>query len=109
MSGTIFEDIFEVTQLNPDGKKFESVNRLQATGGTFDCELLLDINCDIYNIHEKDNITLVLATTLHLDSTPADHFSYSTTQRGESSLADQYDYVMHGRVFDVQYCLGKYW
>jgi DNA-directed RNA polymerases I, II, and III subunit RPABC3 len=141
---TLFEDIFEVTALNPDGYKFDRVNRLQATGTTFECDLLLDINCEIYSVKETDKITLVLASTLHLDGSPADHFSYvpvtsmMTTSAGshpvkeagasgggagggggggggmmssmggvggqdEPSLADNYEYVMHGRVFEMTY------
>jgi len=101
-TSTLFEDIFEVTALNPDGKKvFESVNRIAATGTTFECELLLDINSDIYRVIEMDKLTLVLASTLNLDGSPADHFSY--TQSEEPTLADNYEYVMHGRVFDVSH------
>ena len=49
---TLFEDIFEVTALNPDGYKF-------------------------------------------------DHFSYQPNT--EPTLADNYEYVMHGRIFDISY------
>jgi DNA-directed RNA polymerase I, II, and III subunit RPABC3 len=98
---TLFEDIFEVTALNPDGYKFDRVNRLQALGTTFECDLLLDINCEIYSLKEGDKFTLVLASTLHLDGSPADHFSY--TVNSEPTLADNYEYVMHGRVFDITY------
>ena len=138
---TLFEDIFSITALNPEGKKFERVNRLAATGTTFECDLLLDYNCQIYtNLHEGCKITLVLASTLNLDGSPDDHGSYTpqtTTvsssvaqkqqqQRSGSSkkkkssdrlllstassststtatLADNYEYVMHGRVFDISY------
>jgi len=100
---TLFEDIFETTALNPDGYKFERVNRLQAIGTTFECELLLDINCEIYKIRETDKFTLVLASTLHLDGSPADHFSYVPNTNSEPTLADNYEYVMHGRVFDMAY------
>jgi DNA-directed RNA polymerase I, II, and III subunit RPABC3 len=98
---TLFEDIFEVTALNPDGYKFERVNRVQAIGNTFNCDLLLDINCEIYSLKEADKFTLVLASTLHLDGSPADHQSYSVNT--EPTLADNYEYVMHGRVFDISY------
>lgn len=98
---TLFEDIFEVTALNPDGYKFERVNRIQAVGTTFECDLLLDINCEIYSLKEADKVTLVLASTLHLDGSPADHFSYAPSN--EPTLADNYEYVMHGRVFDISY------
>uniref|UniRef100_A0A7S2E8I0 DNA-directed RNA polymerases I, II, and III subunit RPABC3 n=1 Tax=Trieres chinensis TaxID=1514140 RepID=A0A7S2E8I0_TRICV len=99
---TLFEDIFLVKTLNPDRKVFDRVNRIAADGTTFDCDLLLDINCEIYNLTEGDKITLVLASTLNLDGTPDDHFSYAPNP-GEPTLADNYEYVMHGRVFDVAY------
>lgn len=99
---TLFEDIFEVTDLNPDGKKFGAVNRLAATGTTFECDLLLDTNCQVYNIKQGEKITLVLASTLHLDGSPADHFSF-TPHATEPTLADNYEYVMHGRIFDIHY------
>jgi len=100
---TLFEDIFETTALNPDGYKFERVNRIQAVGTTFECDLLLDINCEIYKIRESDKFTLVLASTLHLDGSPADHFSYAPNSNQEPSLADNYEYVMHGRVFEMKF------
>lgn len=103
-SSLLFEDIFEVTELNPDGKKFESVNRLAATGTTYECDLLLDINCQIYSVKAGEKRTMVLASTLNLDGTPDDHFSYNSSANGtEPSLADAYDYVMHGRVFEMEY------
>ena len=99
---TLFEDIFEITALNPEGKKFERVNRLAATGTTFECDLLLDYNCQIYSLMEGEKMTLVLASTLNLDGSPDDHTSYNPVA-GEPTLADNYEYVMHGRVFDVSY------
>ncbi len=99
---TLFEDIFEITQLNPDGKKFESVNRVAATGTTYECDLLLDMNCQIYSVKEGEKRTIVLASTLNLDGTPDDHFSYNSSAN-EPSLADAYDYVMHGRIFQIDY------
>lgn len=99
---TLFEDIFDVTALNPDGKKFERVNRIAATGTTYECDLLLDMNSQIYSVKDGEKITLVLASTLNLDGTPDDHFSYNP-RSDEPSLADTYEYVMHGRVFNIDY------
>jgi DNA-directed RNA polymerase I, II, and III subunit RPABC3 len=99
---TLFEDIFEVVALNPERKIFDRVNRIVATGTTFECDLLLDINCQIYSISEHEKITLMLASTLNLDGSPDDHMSYNSRST-DPSLADNYDYVMHGRVFDVTY------
>ena len=58
---TLFEDIFEITALNPDGYKFDRVNRVQGIGTTFECDLLLDINCEIYSLkdNEKDKLCAV--------------------------------------------------
>ena len=102
---TLFEDIFEINALNPEGKKFERVNRLSAKGTTFDCDLLLDYNCQIYTLLEEEKMTLVLASTLNLDGSPDDHTSYNPAAsfKNEPTLADNYEYVMHGRVFDVNY------
>ena len=102
---TLFEDIFEVNALNPDGKKnFDNVNRIAATGSTYECDLLLDINCQIYSIKDGEKISMALTSTLNLDGSPDDHFSYSSTvDRNETTLADTYDYVMHGRIFDIDY------
>mmetsp|Transcript_6284 Transcript_6284/g.9129 ORF Transcript_6284/g.9129 Transcript_6284/m.9129 type:complete len:148 (+) Transcript_6284:59-502(+) len=99
---TLFEDIFEITTLNPDGKRFDRVNRIAATGTTFECDLLLDVNCEIYSLLDGEKITFVLASTLNLDGSPDDHFSYQPNP-GESTLADTFEYVMHGRVFDITY------
>lgn len=104
-----FEDIFEITALNPDGKKvFESVNRARAFGLTFECELLLDFNCDIYPLYEGDKFTLVLTSTLHLDGSPSNHFSYDGIAT-EPSLADNYECVMHGRMYNVAFCSPRNW
>mmetsp|Transcript_6118 Transcript_6118/g.8896 ORF Transcript_6118/g.8896 Transcript_6118/m.8896 type:complete len:147 (+) Transcript_6118:93-533(+) len=99
---TLFEDIFEVGALNPEGKKFDRVNRIQAIGTTFDCSLLLDTNSEIYPIWENDKLTMVLASTLNLDGTPDDHRTYNPSNN-TPSMADNFEYVMHGRVFNIEY------
>jgi DNA-directed RNA polymerases I, II, and III subunit RPABC3 len=99
---TLFEDIFEVTALNPDGVKFDRVNRVAAVGTTFECDLLLDMNCEIYKLQETEKFTAVLAHTLHLDGSAQQHNKYSGPST-EPNLADNYEYVMHGRVFDMSY------
>jgi len=43
-----------------------------------------------------------MASTLNLDGSPDDHTSYNPNA-GEPTLADNYEYVMHGRVFDISY------
>ena len=107
---TLFEDIFEVIDLNPEtGKRFDRVNRISAQATTYECSLLLDMNSEIYTVKQSDKITMVLASTLSLDGSPDDHYSYTYSfasgpgGKAEPTLADNYEYVMHGRVFDVVY------
>ncbi|CAM9691416.1 unnamed protein product [Choristocarpus tenellus] len=101
MSGVLFEDIFEVNRLNPDGKKFDRVNRLSCRGVTYDMDLLLDINCEIYKVKEADRLTLMLASTLDISGKPDDG-TYRPLG-DEVTLADKFEYVMHGRIFKCEH------
>ncbi|GMH75905.1 hypothetical protein TrVE_jg388 [Triparma verrucosa] len=96
---TLFEDIFLITSLNPEGKKFTNVNRLSGTGTSFGCSLLLDINSSIYPVKANDKLTIVLTTTLSPDGSPSD----GTYNPSSTSLASNYDYVTHGRVYLYQH------
>lgn len=61
--------------------------------------MVLDINSQLYKLELGDKFSLMLASTLNLDGTPdANEFN----QSGDPSLADNYEYVMHGKVFKVQ-------
>ena len=44
-----YEDIFEVIDRDPDGKKFDKVSRFRCRS-QFEAELQIDINVDIYNL-----------------------------------------------------------
>ena len=94
----LFEDTFEVTAINPDGKKFDRVTRLTGRGQNYDMSLTLDYNSQIYRLPLAQHFLLSLASTLHLDGTPdVNEFNQSELP----SLADSYEYVMHGKVFKV--------
>ena len=65
---TLYQDIFDVQKINPEGKKFEKVNRLLCKGLTNDVQLLIDINCDIgFKVHEGDKISVAFASSLAMD------------------------------------------
>ncbi|CAM9934122.1 unnamed protein product [Chrysoparadoxa australica] len=97
----LFDDLFSCTELNPDGKKFELVNRICCKGLTFDTDLILDINSEIYKVAADDKVTFVLASTLDLSGAPDDG-TYKPLDAGQT-LADRYEYVMHGRVFGYEH------
>ncbi|CAN0360968.1 unnamed protein product, partial [Ectocarpus sp. 13 AM-2016] len=56
-----------------------------------------DTNCDIYPVKEGERLTFVIASTLDLSGKPDDG-TYKPLG-DEVSLADKYEYVMHGRVY----------
>ncbi|KAJ7553792.1 hypothetical protein O6H91_06G113200 [Diphasiastrum complanatum] len=96
MSELLFEDIFRITGMDPDGKKFDKVSRIEARSEQFDMYLLLDVNTEIYPLSRDDKFTMALASTLSLDGTPDDGVF---DQSGRKSLADKYEYVMYGKLY----------
>lgn len=70
MAGILFEDIFNVKDMDPEGKKFDRVSRLHCESESFKMDLILDINSWIYPMELGDKFRLVLATTLQEDGRP---------------------------------------
>ncbi|XP_057957999.1 DNA-directed RNA polymerases II and V subunit 8A-like isoform X2 [Malania oleifera] len=58
----------------------------------------LDVNAEMYPVYVGDKLKMVLAPTLNLDGTPVTNFV--SLARGKS-LADDFDYVMHGTLYDI--------
>eukprot|EP00053_Salpingoeca_punica_P023193 m.9265 g.9265 ORF g.9265 m.9265 type:complete len:146 (+) comp4653_c0_seq1:227-664(+) len=94
--GRLFEDIFDVRQKDPDGRKFDRVSRLICSSENYEMELILDIHIDLYPVDVHDRFTFVLARTLSLTNAP-DTGLYD--QSKQPSLADKFEYVMHGKVY----------
>ena len=90
---TKYEDMFEVIDRDPDGKKFDRVSRYKCRS-EFDAELTIDVNVDVYPLTVGQRFSLALAPTLSLDGTPEDD---AFDQSGKPSLADGYEYVMYGK------------
>ncbi|KPP79323.1 DNA-directed RNA polymerases I, II, and III subunit RPABC3-like [Scleropages formosus] len=72
MAGILFEDIFDVKDIDPDGKKFDRVSRLHCESESFKMDLILDVNTQIYPVDLGDKFRLVIASTLYEDGTPDD-------------------------------------
>ncbi|XP_044473897.1 DNA-directed RNA polymerases II, IV and V subunit 8B-like [Mangifera indica] len=94
----LFEDIFVVDKIDPDGKKFDKVCRIEARSQNCDMYMLLDVNVDIYPMRVGDKFALALAHTLNLDGTPDTGYY---TPGGRKSLADKFEYVMHGKLYKI--------
>lgn len=92
MAGILFEDIFDVKDIDPDGKKFERgqlktccsklvanvlimsrpVSRLICESESFKMDLILDVNVQLYPMSLGDKFRLVLTTSLREDGMPDD-------------------------------------
>jgi len=96
LSSIMYEDVFKLTEKDPDGKKFDLVSRIMARSEYLNAEIALDVNVDIYPMEPGDKFTLALASTLKLDGTPDDG---TFDQSGEPTLANKYEYVMYGKVY----------
>ncbi|KAI4342809.1 hypothetical protein MLD38_027387 [Melastoma candidum] len=94
----LLEDVFRVDRLDPDGKKFDKVNRIEARSERFDMFMHLDVNSEVYPIKEGQKFTMALATTLNLDGTPDTGYY---TPGGKKSIADKYEYIMHGKLYKI--------
>lgn len=76
-----------------------TVSRIRAHSDLFQMDMLLDVNVDIYNIKLGEKLALCLASTLNIDGTPSGA-SYDSVRPGSRrNLADEFEYVMHGKIF----------
>ncbi|KAK4751321.1 hypothetical protein SAY87_004803 [Trapa incisa] len=94
----LLEDVFRVEKLDPDGKKFDKVTRIEARSERFDMFMHLDVNSEVYPLGVGQKFTMALATTLNLDGTPDTGYF---TPGGRKSIADKYEYIMHGKLYKI--------
>ncbi|KAL6976165.1 DNA-directed RNA polymerases II and V subunit 8A [Sarracenia purpurea var. burkii] len=99
----LLEDIFRVEKVDPDGKKFDKVSRIEATSERLGWYMQLDVNTELYPLHVGEKFMMVLAATLNLDGTPDSGYF---TQGGRKSLADKFEYVMHGKLYRISDASG---
>lgn len=114
----LFDTQFVVTQIDPDGKKFDRVSRIMANSPSLDMTLSIDIAVDIWPVLEGQQLTFQLASTLKKDpasmvklesgghdvgdqdaaSQAAERDAWRLDQPGNGGIADDFDYVMYGKV-----------
>ncbi|KAL9100267.1 MAG: hypothetical protein Q9163_004343 [Psora crenata] len=93
----LFSDTFTLTDIN--SFKYDRVARLTAHTESGDTMMTLDVNSELFPCTVNDRLQLLLASTLSLDGTKDDGKGWRDVGRGEASLADEYDYVCHGKVY----------
>ncbi|KAK8080757.1 DNA-directed RNA polymerases I-II-and III subunit [Apiospora hydei] len=98
----LFEDNFTIYER--DQSKYDRVARITASTEDNLTQMTLDVNIELFPVAIGDHLTVVLATSLSLDGT-RDAVSDGKGWRdvkGESSLADLYDYVCHGKIYKFE-------
>eukprot|EP00245_Coleochaete_scutata_P003339 TRINITY_DN14905_c0_g2_i1.p1 TRINITY_DN14905_c0_g2~~TRINITY_DN14905_c0_g2_i1.p1 ORF type:complete len:147 (+),score=32.57 TRINITY_DN14905_c0_g2_i1:36-476(+) len=98
----LFDDVWQITARDPEGKKFDKVSRYVGKTTKFEMDVILDVNIEIYPMEVGESYRTCLATTLSPDGT-ADEGIFD--QSGKISLADDFEYVMYGKLYKVN--LGK--
>ncbi|KAJ1550758.1 DNA-directed RNA polymerases I, II, and III subunit RPABC3, partial [Nowakowskiella sp. JEL0078] len=102
MENKPFEDVFEVQDVEGAERKFDRVTRIKASSENMATEVELDVNCEIYPVKVGEKITILLARSLALGSNYVDNQKLTwrdVASRQQETLADKFDYVMHGKVF----------
>ncbi|ORX58555.1 RNA polymerase [Piromyces finnis] len=92
----LFSDVFEIVEKDKGGKKFDRVSRIQGRSENYEMDLTLDVNTEIYPIEIGDKFALMLASSLSLDGAEKTEIWREDLK---DSLADDYEYVMYGKVF----------
>eukprot|EP00603_Paraphysomonas_imperforata_P001320 CAMPEP_0114432536 /NCGR_PEP_ID=MMETSP0103-20121206/11207_1 /TAXON_ID=37642 ORGANISM="Paraphysomonas imperforata, Strain PA2" /NCGR_SAMPLE_ID=MMETSP0103 /ASSEMBLY_ACC=CAM_ASM_000201 /LENGTH=116 /DNA_ID=CAMNT_0001602217 /DNA_START=102 /DNA_END=452 /DNA_ORIENTATION=+ len=60
----------------------------------------MDVNAELFPARANERMTVAMASTLNLDGSPDDG-QYNADPG--PSLMDSFDYVMHGRIFSLEY------
>ncbi|TDL28418.1 RNA polymerase I [Rickenella mellea] len=110
-SNVVFDDLFTITAMDPEGKKFDPVSRLVAHSTNYDMTMTLDYNVELYPLKTGETFSLVLATSLIRgggtgnadagadDSEEKDRDVWRPDGKGRKGLEEDYEYVMYGKVY----------
>ncbi|RMZ76711.1 hypothetical protein DV737_g4711, partial [Chaetothyriales sp. CBS 132003] len=105
----LFDGQFTVTEVN--SSKYDRVCRISATsvggGSAGAMQMILDINSEIWKVEKGANLNVQLALSLNLDGSKDDGKGYREVGRGEQTLADEFDYVMYGKIYRFQESNGE--
>jgi len=94
----LFENSFKITEIN--SAKYDRVSRIKAfSEGGQEVLLTLDVNTELYPLNVEDRCTVALALSLNLDGSKDDGKGWREIGRGEQTLADEFDYVCHGKIY----------
>lgn len=97
----LFEETFLITAY--DQAKYDRVARITATSNDNATQMTLDVNIELFPCRVGEALQVVLATSLSLDGQKGgDDEKGWRDVKGESTLADMYDYVCHGKIYKFE-------
>ncbi|KAJ3324190.1 DNA-directed RNA polymerases I, II, and III subunit RPABC3 [Gonapodya sp. JEL0774] len=110
--GAVFlRETLHVETLDKDGKKFDRVSRIAGRTKDSDLDVVIDINTEIYPVKAGEDFSIALTHSLvatgsvgagsSLASDPSQLWR-EVGKPDKKTLADDYDYVMNGRVFKFE-------
>jgi len=102
-SSIVFDDIFTISAVDPDGKKFDRVSRAIAHSKNYDMDLSLDFNTELYPLAHGQSFSLALATSLvrgeHAAEDEKERDVWRPDGKGREGLEEDYEYVMFGQIY----------
>ncbi|KAH8120296.1 RNA polymerase I [Phellopilus nigrolimitatus] len=108
-SNVVLDDLFTISAIDKDGKKFDRVSRLFAHSSNYDMDVTLDYNVELYSLKNGESFSLVLASSLVRSSKDGagvdgadedkDTHIWRPDGKGRRGLEEDYEYVMYGRVY----------
>ena len=99
----MFQDEFRITSLNPDGKKFEKVDRIMASGIHYDGQLLMDVNSELLECAVDDRLSVCLLWLLSQKSQVSLAKANGKNHDELEASFDKYQYVMYGTVYKYKH------
>ncbi|KAL1918195.1 uncharacterized protein VTP21DRAFT_3461 [Calcarisporiella thermophila] len=98
----LFSDVFDVKDIDRDGKFFDRCSRINARSENYEMDLTMDINSEIYPLDIGDKFSLVLASSLEVDASSATKSQSDVLYDvigDKRTLASDYEYVVLGKCF----------
>ncbi|KAK0198690.1 hypothetical protein F5146DRAFT_1020674 [Armillaria mellea] len=107
-SNVVFDDIFTISSIDKEGKKFDRVSRLQAHSKNYDMDMTLDYNIELFPLETGQHFALALASSLARGgqrsnttdgAAEEEEHVWRPDGKGQRGLEEDYDYVMYGKVY----------
>ena len=112
----MFDENFIVKELNPDGKKFMMVDRVNCVGEVENFDLILDIHSELFKLENGSKFRMSIVPTFREDGLPDDDeydpkasILYILTFRiydlcfqMTNRMLDRFEYAMSGQVYRIE-------